>query len=300
MKIRIGLVALIALAGCTWAQEDDITVVMTNLKDAVSKKDVEGVKKLSASASKLAKAVIDAAPPAEKAQSDYAKDVENYSEYALSAMAIQSAGDPATVIGLTEALMAQSPKSRYLDDCTSAYLAALGKQGGAAKQLEGAAKLVAGKPDDGEALAALAQGYSAKSPDRALGYSTKLIAVMKVKAKPEGVSDADWEKQKGAMLGQGYYLTGALECGKQSWVECDRDLRAGLAYIKDQSTLGNVYFYLGLANYQVAKVTNDRPKMQAAQKYSDQSAAIAGPMQQQAARNSAAIKQELAAPIVRR
>jgi hypothetical protein len=63
---------------------------------------------------------------------------------------------------------------------------------------------------------------------------------------------------------------------------------------------GTVYFYLGLANYQLGKLTGDRPRIQEGQKFSEQSAAIAGPMQTQAQRNAALIKQELGAPVVRR
>ena len=57
--------------------------------------------------------------------------------------------------------------------------------------------------------------------------------------------------------------------------------------------LGTTYFYLGLANYQLGKLTQDRTKVQAGLKYSQQAAAIPGPMQGQASTNVAAMSKEL-------
>ena len=50
------------------------------------------------------------------------------------------------MIALTDALLAVNPKSTYLGVASNAYLGALGKTGGADKQIEGATKIVAGKP----------------------------------------------------------------------------------------------------------------------------------------------------------
>ena len=68
-----------------------------------------------------------------KQRVEYGKEVIAYTEYALSYMATQ---DPAKTVELVDTLLAQNPKSKYLDVCAPAYLAALGKIG-AAKQIEG-------------------------------------------------------------------------------------------------------------------------------------------------------------------
>jgi len=206
------------------------------------------------------------------------------------------------VVDLVDALLAQNPKSQYIGLCTSTYLAALDKQA-AGKSLDGAAKILAGNPNNEDALFALANGNAAKAPDKTLGYANRLITVMRSKAKPEGVSEADWDKQKTTMLAYGYYFVGTIQGSgaRPAFVDCDKNLRAGLPYItKTPSLLGATYFYLGLCNYQISKLTNDRSKLQEAQKFSEQSAAIAGPMQQNASRNAALMKQELGAPVVRR
>ena len=84
-----------------------------------------------------------------------------------------------------------------------------------------------------------------------------------------------------------------IDGAKTNWIDCDRNLRAALPLVKDNYKLGIVYFYLGLANYQLGKMTMDRTKMQTGLKYSQQSAAIAGPMKDQAYHNVLAIQNEL-------
>lgn len=226
-------------------------------------------------------------------QVDYGKEVEGYTEYALAVTAQQSS-QPAETVALVDMLLAQNSKSKYVDLCAPAYLTALGKTGGSAKQLEGMAKVAAGRPDNEVALGALAEGYASKSPDRALGYANKLVSSLKTKAKPEGVAEADWQRSKDAGLATGYYIAGMINGSKQSWVDCDRDLRAALPLISgDKARLGGAYFYLGLANYQYGKLIRDRSRMQQGLKYSQESAAIAGPMQASAYRNVNAIQAEL-------
>ena len=78
-------------------------------------------------------------------------------------------------------------------------------------------------------------------------------------------------------------------------MDCDRDLRAALPLISGQET-GSAYFYLGLANYQLGKLTQDRTKIQQGIKYSEQAAGMPGPMQAQAGKNAQAMKGELAGP----
>lgn len=298
MKLWISAFAILALA--VGASANELDDGYTQLKDAQSKKDADAVKKLAVDVNKLAKAEAATPQPSDasavsdwKARMEFAKEVQLFAEYSLASMAVT---DTARVQEFTEALLDMNPKSQYLTLCASTYLQALAKLG-ADKELAGAQKILNANASSEDALDSLARGYQSSAPDRANGYATRLIAAMKGKAKPEGVTDADWERKKSAMLGDGYYIAGTSACAKSSWIDCDRDLKAALPYVnKDQRTLGIADFYLGLANYQIGKVTGDRTKIVEGQKYSDQSAAIAGPMQQQAFKNSQIMKQELAAP----
>jgi hypothetical protein len=291
----LSAIAAFALVGLMRA--DDLEDSYTKLKETVAKKDAEAVKADAAATNKLAQELVNAPQPTAAADVDnwkqrveYGKEVAAYSEYALAYVATQV--DAPKTIDLVDALIAQNPKSKYLDLCTPSYLAALGKSG-PAKQIEGMSKIVAGRPDEVDALAALSEGLANKSPDRALAYANKLVAVLKTKAKPEGLSEAQWENAKAAGLATGYYVSGAIYGGKSAWIDCDRQLKAALPLVKDNTRLGVVYFYLGLANYQLGKMTMDRTKMQAGLKYSQQAAAIAGPMKDQAYHNVLAIQTEL-------
>ena len=293
-----------------WAQAapDPLDDAYQKLKDAQAAKDVDAVKKWAVDTSKLAKA--EAGGPKLEGYNDedwakrvdYAKQVGTLSEYAVATAAAQPGLAPAKVVELGDALLAMNPKSTYIGVASNAYLSALQKTGGADKQTEGATKIVAGSPNDEEALMVLADNLMAKQrADQAYTYASRLVTVMKTKAKPEGFSDEDWNRRKSALLSRGYYTAGITGCMRQIWKDCDSNLRSALPMVGGQPALaGPTYFYLGVANYQIAKITTDRTKLQEALKFTQQSAAIAGPMQAQAQQYVTVMQGELRAPVVRR
>ena len=298
MKIWIGMFVMLSLAGVVLA--DDLDDNYAALKEAQPKNDPDTIKKLAVETAKNAKAEAARTQPTDAADVDHwkqrvemAKQVQTFAEYSLSTAAI-SAPSPAKTIELVDTLLEVNPKSQYLNECAGAYIAALGKDGGAKKQLEGAQKILNGAPNSEDALYALATGSMNGA------YATRLVNIMRTKAKPEGLAEADWDRKKSLYLGQGYYVAGTAACAKSTWTDCDKNLRAALPYVsKEPATAGPTYLYLGLANYQLGKAIGDRSKMQEGLKFSEQSAAIAGPSQQQAVRNVAGMKQEMAAPVRR-
>jgi hypothetical protein len=203
---------------------------------------------------------------------------------------------------LFEALEARNPQSKYLPQAGSSYLAALTKLGNNDKLFAGAGRVATYDATNEDALYILSDGYRARNDSgKALSYATKLVEVMKAKPKPEGFPDADWNRKKSTMLGRGYWTAGVIEADKQLYTEADRDLRAALPFIeKDPGLNGPALFYLGVANYQLSKKNNDKTKLAEAGKFSDQSAAIPGPYQGQAQKNSASIKAELRGAPVRK
>jgi hypothetical protein len=306
VKTSILVIAMLGLASFTWA--DDLDDAYAQMKDAQEKKDADAVKKWAGEVSKAARAEAARAKPADttdaawKERVDFAKEADTLSEYDLATTAAQPGLAPAKTVELVDALLAQNPKTQYIGACASAYLAALDKQS-PGKSLDGAAKIINGNPNNEDALFALVSGYQSKAPDKALTYANRLVQVVRAKAKPEGMSDGDWDKQKSYLLASGYYYAGILSAtgARPSFPDCDKDLRAGLPYITKQAGMaGTAYYYLGFCNYNLSKLTQDRAKLQEAQKFSEQSAAIAGPMQTQASRNAQVMKQELGQPVVRR
>lgn len=303
--LALGTLSLFLVASASANQLDD---AYQKLKDAQTAKDPDAVKKWAVETSKLAKAEA-TGPKLEgfteedwPKRVEYAKGVGTLSEYALATTAAQPGLAPEKVIELMDALLAVNPKSTYIGAGTGAYLAAVGKTGGAEKQIEAATKIVKESPNEEEALMFLAENLMSKNrADQAYTYASRLVSVMKSKAKPEGFSDEEWNKRKSLFLSRGYYTAGVTGCMRQIWKECDTNLRTALPMLSGQTAMtGPAYFYLGVANYQLSKITSDRTKLQEALKFTQQSAAISGPMQGQAQQYVTVMQNELKTPVVRR
>jgi hypothetical protein len=294
-KLRLGGFAtaiiggLVVFAGIIPAA--DLKESYTSLQDAFGKKDVAGIKTQAAETAKGAKEVMAEPQPSDAAQVEawkgrqtFAKEATEYAEYSLAATAAEN---PAAAVELTEALIAQNPKSKQLDTAAPYYLAALNKQG-VAKANSGAQKILAGDPDQVDALAQLAN----TNPQ----YANKLVQVARTKPKPEGMSDADWERRKNQMIQSGTYSAAIAPCARNSWNECDKAMRAAEPVLKGTQMAGTVYFYLGVANFQMGTLTADKSKEKIGLDFTKQAAGIAGPMQGQAANNVAAMAKTLATP----
>jgi len=292
--------ALLLFAGYGIAlAADDLETTFQNLKEADSKKDAAQVKKLAVDAIGLAlKAASEPAPTAEdekatwKSQVEYYHSIETFAEYALLGAALAS--PPETTIDLISTLEQQSPKSKYLDQGYSAYFVALNKTGAAAKIPDIAEKALKNFPDNEDLLLVLTENARSKNQtDRALTYATRLVSVLIKHPKPENVPAADWEKKKSVSLAEGYWVSGVIYGEKNRYVEADKNLRAALPLIAgNEAMLGPAYFYLGLANYQLGKMTLNKARILEGAKFSDQCAAIKGPLATQAWKNSAIMKDE--------
>jgi hypothetical protein len=262
MKLFALSVGLLLVAAPVTVLADDLDDALATLKAAEPSKDLAKIKQLAAAAHETAKKWETATPPSDadkenyEARARYAKEVDAYSEYALYALALQDHKDAGD---LTTTLEQQNPKSKYLE-----------------------------MPD---LLAVLADNaLSRKQTDRALSYANRIIAAAGKKA-PEGIEAADWERAKTVGLGSGYWTAGVILAEQQKFKDADRDLRAALPLIKgNNAMMGPALFYLGVANYNLSNMTNNKAKMVEAAKFSEQSAAIAGPYQDQAYKNSNAMK----------
>ena len=106
---------------------------------------------------------------------------------------------------------------------------------------------------------------------------------------------ADWERKKSAGLGRGYRIAGVVSGSKGQYVNCDKNLRAALPLIKgSEGMMGPALFYLGMANYQLGKMTLNKAKIVEAAKFSEQSAAFASAYADQARHNAIVMKDEAA------
>jgi hypothetical protein len=296
--MRLIAIGLLAFGSTVWAAPE-LNESYNALKDAVEKKDLAKVKTLAAQSATEAKELAGEAQPSDagqveawKGRQQFAKDAGTYAEYALAISAVQ-ASEPAVTIDLTETLLAQNAKSEQVDVAAPYYLAALGKQG-SAKLVAGANKIVAGRPDNMDALYAVASNSLSSNPGGALTAANRLVGAAGRSKKPEGTSDADWDRKKTSMLGAGYTFSGVVNASQNKFADADRNLKAALPLIAgNNAMLSYAYYYLGLANYQMGKLTADRSKMTTGLQYTDRAAGTPGPMQGQAANNSSVMKREM-------
>lgn len=296
----LGTALAMGMALGLWAQGTDaVKQAYDNLKAAEAKKDAAGVKQWAAETSKAAReAIKNAKDDADgKATADYARQVDVYTEYSLFATAVQ-AQNPADTIALIEQLREQNPKSQYLGQAVGPYLHALQQSGQGAKAGEEAEKLAEDYPDSEDALLVACDYEQSKQRQaKVADYAQKLVTVMEGKAKPQGVSDEDWAKKKNTTLGLGYWYLGLAQSGANQFEAAAKSLKSAAPLLPAGSTvLGIGLFHLGLADYRMAKAgkgKGSRALLEEALKYSQQSAAIKSPLQQQAAENVKAIRGEL-------
>ena len=298
MKLPALSMAIVLLAGPAAVFADDLDDAYQKLKDAVAGKDAALVKKLVADVFPLACEA--AAAPAPKDDDEKpawtnrvanAKSIEDYTEYALYATAIQSPA--AVLVDLISTLEQQSPKSKYLDEAYGPYLVALSQTGAGSKVTSIAEKGLVNFPENEDLLLVLADSALAKNPDRALALANRLTAALTRHSKPQSISAPDWERKRSAGLGRGYWIAGVIYGAKSQYVNADKSLRAALPLIKgNDSMTGPALFFLGMANYNLGKMTMNKAKIVEAAKFSEQSAAIAGAYTDQARHNALVMKAE--------
>lgn len=94
---------------------------------------------------------------------------------------------------------------------------------------------------------------------------------------------------------RGHWIAGVIQGEKQQYRDADKNLRAALPAIKgNNAMMAPALFYLGVANYNLAHALLSKTRMQEAAKFSEQCAAIPGPYQDQAYKNSMTMKTEAA------
>lgn len=271
---------------------DDARASLECLKAAEATRDPDLVLQWAIRASDISRKVAQTPKPAGEdaveewnRKVDFAKQLETYTEYSLSAMALQTA-DPAKKIGLVQALEQRNPQSQYLTQVSGQYFLALNQAGQADKAVAVAEKVLEKDPANEDMLLAAADYYMKKNnnPDKVLSYSAKLIEVMEAKPKPQGVSDEAWEKKKTVALGLAYWMTGVTYSGQNKYAPADEALRKALPLVSGNEQLkAETLFYLGLANYKMEKILD-------AIKFNEECSKIKGPLQARALQNLKAIR----------
>jgi hypothetical protein len=301
MRILCLAVASLLFAGTRSAAADDLENAYQNLKHAETQNDATEVKRFAAEVYALASREITSRAPESDDEKDswsnrvrYAKGIALQAEYALFATAMHSSN--ALRVDLIATLGQMNPKSHYLDEAYGAYLVTLSQMGASSKIPGITEKALASFPDNEDLLLVVADSaFTHKQLDRALNCATRLVTVLEKHPKPEGVSAVDWERKRKAALGRGYWIAGVIYAERNLYVNADKELRAALPLTAGNDSMrGAALFYLGVANYQLGKMTLDKSRVLDAARFSEEASTIEGPYSQQAWHNALVSKAEAA------
>jgi tetratricopeptide (TPR) repeat protein len=187
--------------------------------------------------------------------------------------------DPEKQIALYEVLEKESPDSKYIQQLNPLALSLYAKMK-PDKSYAFAQRAIAKDPNNEDLLLVLAGGaLDRKQYDAAATFGTRAAKASKGSAKS----------------GRGYYIAGMAYQAQNKHPQAIENLKACLPLLKGEPPLvAQAEFYIGLANYQLAAITHEKPTMQEALKYSEMAAASGTPIAKNAAQNAYAIKQELA------
>ncbi len=271
---------------------DDPEAALQCLKAAEAKKDAASIRKYAAMASASARKIAATPKPADadqadnwKAEVDYAKQVDTYTEYALYAAAVQSA-DPKATIELGEQLLERNPNSEYAAKVRQPLFEAYRRAGANDKAVVLAEKVLATDQSNEDMLLVVADNYlqTKREPEKVHEYAAKIVEIVGAKAKPAGVSDADWTARKNLIAGLAHFIDGKLYYNESKFGPADQALRAALPLVESNAELKPETLYmLGFADFKLEKI-------QEAFNYYRECAAIKSPFQPLAAKNVAYIK----------
>lgn len=169
-----------------------------------------------------------------------------------------AAKNPAERIKLLEAFLVNHPQTTHAEEVEIAVFLTYREQGDAAKALAAAEKLVAHNDTREDAMLLVAESYfkAGKDPAAVVNLSKKVIDRLNKAGKPQGLSDADWARNKTAELTQANYMIGSVSFQAEKWDVADQAFRAALPNLTDPRFKAEVLNSLGWANYKLKNVSD--------------------------------------------
>jgi tetratricopeptide (TPR) repeat protein len=192
-----------------------------------------------------------AAPAAAAPQKKEMKDPAEYNAY----MGAEGQTDDAAKISGFEAFLTQYPNSSYKEDALELLMAAYQKTNNQAKVLDTAQRVLQVNPCNLRALAVLAYTNQAQQKLAEAGQSgEKGLQCLQTAAKPDGTTQAEWDKLKTTTTGIFNNAAGMSAYAAKDYGKAEQFLRAAVQ--GDPANLTEVY-YLALADLQPGAAEND-------------------------------------------
>jgi hypothetical protein len=270
------------------------------LKAAEALKDLSLIKLWSAQTSHVARKVMQLKRPEYgdeedvavwKQKVDYARQVEQYTEYAIYFASLQTK-DTKTKSGLIESLEQRNPMSEYLAQMRTSHTTVVRQVDIEEAVASAEAQFQKGEYNE-DLLLMVATHYMQKRKENSkiIAYSQKLLELLETRAKPEEISDSEWDRKKRNMIGVANWMVGLLYSTQERFAAADRHLRAALPHLKNNDMLAGAYYHLGYINYRMAE-SGERIKVHDAIRFTQLCISLNSAVQHQALENLKAIKAE--------
>lgn len=278
----------------------ELSAAHTCLKAAEAMKDIQLIKVWSGQTSAIARRVMQLKRPeygddeqiAEwKQKIDFARQVEQYTEYALYFAAMQ-VKDSKQKANLIETLEQRNPMSEYLAHMRTAHTAAV-RQVDIEEAVAAAEQQFAKGEFHEDTLLMVATHFMNKrrDGDKVIQYSQKIIELLETKPKPADLTEAEWARKKENMLGTANWMAGILSSTQEKFAQADKHLRAALPFLTNTDMLAGAYYHLGYVNYRLAEA-GERIRIHDALRFTKECMKINSAVQYQASENLKAMKAE--------
>jgi tetratricopeptide (TPR) repeat protein len=286
--------------------QDDAEAVKLNLEAAQGKKDEALIKKWSDRLAQLsqnepngnvsASSTI-ALPFTEgtgaageapgKGPGTVSRQVKLRMEAGLFNKAIQET-NPTVRLEVLNQFAKQFPQSQHMSKVTYLYYLAYREMGDKTKALGLAEQILAKDQTREDVLYFVAETYFGQKRElgKVLSYSAMILDLVNGKPKPEGMSDADWAKQRETLTQQSHYMSGMSHVYQERFGAADKELRLALASgrMSDQMR-ASILTSLAWSNYKNKNIPD-------AIHFYQLCAEIPGPLQTAAGQSVTSIKNE--------
>jgi tetratricopeptide (TPR) repeat protein len=180
------------------------------------------------------------APPAASQPQPQKKEIKDPAEYNAYVGAVQQTDAAAKISGL-EAFLAQYPNSVMKEDALELLMGTYQQAGNQTKVMDAANRLLAANPDNARALVLLA--YTERSAQKwadAKQHAERGLQAIPKMTKPDGVSDADFQKQKAQLSAVLNSVAGFSALQLKDFAAAQQHLRTAVE--SDPTNLENVYY----------------------------------------------------------
>jgi tetratricopeptide (TPR) repeat protein len=225
-----------------------------------------------------------------------AQQAQLYAEYCLFNVA-QATTDPETRLKMLQSLQERNPKSPYSENVPAECFGIYKQLKQMDKAIALAEKTLVDQPDNVDMLMAVAEYLFGRQEgrDKIIANSLHLIDVLNVKARPDSLTEEDWQKKKNHLLGAAYYMVGISSSFSGQYGRADQMLRAALPLIVNDATEeASALYELGMANYKLADSNPGRARDALA--FWRRCAGLRSNFQAQAMKNADAVRAEFNLP----